>query len=102
MSESFPHPETTPREIFMRALKEELSMLVKTGRISPEQADTEYTEASSIDTSSFENPLYEARVLALRGRASNAETEQLSLWHKKMSAEAQQKLASELKLKYPK
>ncbi len=85
----------------MHALKNELSGLVKDGRITQEQADTDYQEAASIDTSSFESPLYEARVLALRGRASHAEMEQLHLWHEKVKTETQQKLEAELKLKYP-
>jgi len=77
--EETPNPEKkeavaeNPRDVFLGALNEELSVMEKAGKISPEQAEEKRKSAELIETGFSADPKYDALVFSRAGVANEKE-----------------------------
>ena len=60
-------PETNKKEIFLRALDEELAAMEQAGKISPEQAEKKSKAAELIETGLHDDPERDAQLFANAG-----------------------------------
>ena len=66
-------PETNKKEIFLRALDEELAAMEQAGKISPEQAEKKSKAAELIETGLHDDPERDAQLFANTGIAGEEE-----------------------------
>src|SRR3989344_7863219 len=66
-----------PKDTFFNALNEELSVMEKSGRLTPEQAEEKRKSAALIETGFSDDPAYDALVFSRAGIADEKELVQI-------------------------